>query len=352
MIRLGQFLDEAHLGDLVNKKGDLIAIKIDIGELGSLSYPRPPVVRAVVEKILELGGDPVIMDTTRLNNPAGSLARDWMTAATVGGYTNASLGRAIILGDGYTGEEGELLAVDGDELGGVEVARSITEYSALIVISHVTGHPFAGLSGALVNFGLGCCAQRGKWRIHAPLEPRVDTEKCDGCGLCVHRCIQQAISLVDGQARIDRELCRGCAYYCMASCPCDAFAVDSLGTSRFQKRVVEAASAVHVAAQGKIHLLNLLLDVVPHPDYYPFSDVAMVPDLGVLSSRDPVAIDQATVDLIDQAPGLPCSATEDCGAMAPGKGKLAMVTGVDPDPMLDYAQNYGLGSRRYELSPP
>ncbi len=349
MVRLGQFLDEACLHDLVKKKGDLVAVKIDVGELGALSYPRPPMVRAVVEKIVELGGDPLIMDTTRLNNSARSIGWNWMEAATINGYTTASLGRAVVLGDGYTGEEGELLPIDGDELGGVEVARSITEYAALIVISHVTGHPFAGLSGALLNFGLGCSAQRGKWRIHGPLKPQV-TDTCDGCGLCVDRCIGQAISLDNSVAEIDKELCRGCAYYCMAACPCDAITVDSESTARFQKRVVEAASAVHVAAQGKVHFFNLLMDIVPYPDYYPFSDVAVAPDAGLLSSRDPVAIDQASVDLIDASPGLPNSAAEERGAMEPGKGKLARITGVDPLAMLDYASNYGLGSRRYELS--
>ena len=350
MARLGPFLDEARLGDFIKKKGELVAIKIDVGELGCLSYLRPPLVRAVVEKVLELGADPLVMGTTRLNSTARSIGWGWMESATVNGYTNATLGRAVVLGDGYTGEEGELLPVDGDELGGVEVARSITEYSSLIVVSHVTGHPFAGLSGALLNFGLGGCAQRGKWRIHAPLKPQVAAERCDGCGSCVDRCLKQALSLDDGKARIDPDLCRGCAYYCMASCPCDALTVDGEDAVRFQKRVVEAASAVHVATQGRVQYLNFLVDVGPYPDYYPHSDTAIVPDLGVLSSRDPVAIDQATVDLIDSVSGLPCSAAEDRDAMAPGAGKLARVTGVDPEAMLEYATNYGLGSRRYEMT--
>jgi uncharacterized Fe-S center protein len=233
-------------------------------------------------------------------------------------------------------------------LGGVEVARSITEYNALIVISHVTGHPFAGLSGALVNLGVGCSAQRGKWRIHAPLVPRVDAERCDGCGECVDQCIREVISMVDQRAVVDAEPCGGCAYYCTASCPCDAFVIDPRNTLRFQKRTVEAASAVHVASQGRLHFFNLLLDIVPHPDDYPFSDVAAVPDLGVLSAEDPVAIDQATVDLIDASPGLAASVAEERNALTPGPGKLARITGVDPEPMLQYAHDYGLGSRRYQ----
>jgi uncharacterized Fe-S center protein len=346
--RFSQLLDDAALDRLISKPGDLVAIKVDVGEVGSLASVRPPLIRAVVEKVLELGGEPIIIDTTRLNNSANRIGWDWMTAAKINGYTTPTLGRAVVLADGYTGAEADLLPVDGDELGGVEVARSITEYAATIVISHVTGHPFAGMSGALVNLGLGCSANKGKWRIHSPLKPQVIAEKCDGCGRCVDACILGVIGLADQQAVVDSRTCRGCAYYCMASCPCDAFTVDTQQTLRFQKRVVEAASAVHVAAQGKLHFFNLLLDVGPYPDYYPFSDVAVVGDLGVLSTSDPVAIDQATVDLIDAAPGLPGSAAEDRAALAPGPGRLARITGVDVRAMLQYASDYGLGSQRYE----
>ena len=349
MVKMGRFLDEARLGDLIRKKGDLVGIKIDVGELGCLSALRPPVVRAVVEKVLELGGDPVPMDTNRLNSSPRSVGLGWMEAATVNGYTNATLGRAVILADGYTGEEGELLPIDGDELGGVEVARVVTEYASLIVVSHVTGHPLAGLSGALLNFGVGCSALRGKLRIHSPVKPLVDEAKCDGCGLCAAGCVRQAISVCAGTAKVDRDLCRGCVYYCMAACPRAALMVDSESAVRFQKAAVEAASAVHVAAQGRVHFINVLLDTVPYPDYYPFSDVPMVPDLGVLSSRDPVAIDQATLELIDAMAGVPGSAAEDHHVLAPGTGKLSAITGVDPAPMLDYACNYGLGSRQCEL---
>lgn len=350
MVKLGHLLDEARLGDLF-KRGDFVAVKIDAGELGCLSYLRPPLVRAVVEKLLELGADPVIMDTTRLNSTLKGVGWSWLEATAVNGFAAAVLGREVILGDGYTGRESELLPIDGDELGGIEVARTIAECAALIVISHVTGHPFAGLSGALLNLGLGGSAQRGKWRIHAPLRPQVIANKCDGCGLCAERCLRQAIRLDGQRARVDEEICRGCAYYCLASCPRAALAVDRESIGRFQKRVVEAASAVHVAAMGRLHFFNFLLDIVPYPDCYPFSDVAMVPDLGVLSSRDPVAIDQVTVDLIDTAPGLPCSAAEDHDALAPGPGKLARTAGVDPVEMLEYAHRYGLGTRQYQLIP-
>lgn len=346
--RLQALLDEADLPALF-QPGDWVAIKIDVGEHGYLDYLRPPLIRAIVEQVQRSGGDPILIDTTHLNVAASSVSWNLLETTTCHGFTASVLGKDVILADGYTGNEHELLPVDGEELGGVEVARSIAEARALIVVSHVTAHPFAGLSGALANLGIGGSARRGKWRIHAPLQPVLMAERCDQCGLCMEACLKGAIRSSDGMLEVDDELCAGCVYYCTAACPTGALVVDGVAAQRFQKRIVEAASAVHVAALGKVHFLNFLFDIGPYPDYYPFSDSAIVPDVGILSSRDPVALDQATLDFIDRMPGLPRSMAEEADALAPGPGKLKRITGVDPELMLEYAEQFGLGTRRYEL---
>jgi hypothetical protein len=348
MARLGALLDTAGLEQII-KPSDWIAVKIEVGELGHLGYLRPPLVRAIAEKVISLGGEPMIVDTTRLNTVGSKVNWTWLEATAANGFALPVIGREPILADGYTGEEYELLPVEGDELGGLEVARSIAEAKAVIVVSHVTAHPFAGLSGALTSMGLGSSARRGKWRIHEPLQPMVLQDRCNGCGLCVEHCLKNALTLSDNTLNIDKQLCAGCAYYCTASCPRGALAIDSEAARHFQRRIVEAAGAVHVAALGKLHFLNFLFDVGPYPDYYPFSDVAIVPDLGVISGRDPVAVDQATLDLIDATAGIACSMAEEAEALAPGRGKLYRITGVNPESMLEYAQKFGLGTRSYEL---
>ena len=351
MARLGDLLDAAGLEQMI-KPSEWIAIKIDVGELGHLGYLRPPLVRAIAEKVQGLGGELMIVDTTRLNTVGSNINWTWLEAAAANGFTLPVIGRDMILADGYTGQEYELLPIEGDELGGVEVARSVAEAQALIVVSHVTAHPFAGLSGAVTTTGLGCSARRGKWRIHEPLQPVVLADRCDGCGLCVGHCLKKALSLSENILHLDKELCGGCAYYCTASCPRGALAIEGEAAARFQKRIVEAAGAVHVAAMGKIYFLNFLLDVGPYPDYYPFSDVAIVPDLGILAGRDPVAVDQATLDWIDRVPGIAGSMAEEADALAPGRGRLGRITGVNPESMLEYAEKFGLGTRSYDLVRP
>jgi len=343
---LDELMDASGLGELF-KSGDHVGIKINIGQLGNIKYLRPVYIRAIVEKVVELGGTPVIFDTVGMVGNAIKGPNDWFHTASVNGFL---LGKDIIPADGYTGEEGELLPVEGDELGGIEVARGVVDTSAMIVVSHVTGHPHYGMNGALFNKGVGCSAQKGKWRIYNPLKPQVDTSKCDSCNSCIDLCPFSAIKAGEGSIRINSDKCKGCTQYCMDYCPRGALEVAHGSRVRFQKRVVEAATAVNVAALGKLLYLNFLIDISPYPDYYTLSDQNITPDLGILASKDPVAIDQASLDLINQAPGFIQKNAAGYCYMAPNEPKFETIFGIDPAYPIKYAEEYGLGRRDYYLN--
>jgi len=345
---LDTLLDNSGLKDLF-KPGEHIAVKINVGELGNIRYLRPVLIRAVVEKIAELGGTPVIMDTVAMLGNTLRGPTDWFYTTSVNGYPGALLGKDVIPADGYTGSEGELLPIDGDELGGVEVARGIVEAAATVVVSHVTGHPFFGLNGALFNKGVGCSAQKGKWRIFSLLKPEVNPVQCNNCGVCVSMCPADAISVDNGAAKIDQSRCKGCNHYCMTFCPQEALNIQAGSRTRFQKRVVEAATAVNVAAMGRLFYLNFLLDIGKYPDYYSISDQNVTPDLGILASRDPVAVDRASLDLINQAPGLIYEKSQGYRVLAADTPKFEEIHGVDAGYPLQYAEEYGLGLRTYHL---
>jgi hypothetical protein len=106
-----------------------------------------------------------------------------------------------------------------------------------------------------------------------------------------------------------------------------------------------------------IYYLNFVVDVTPNCDCSSASDLPIVPDIGILASRDPVALDQACVDLVHQSPAIPGSvATERTPAE-----KTDWFSYIYKEPgdaaeidtrwqyQLDVAEKVGLGSRNYKL---
>lgn len=96
--------------------------------------------------------------------------------------------------------------------------------------------------------------------------------------------------------------------------------------------------------------MNFLLDISPNCDCWAFNDAPVTPNLGILASPDPVALDQASMDRILRAPCLPDSAVGDLPAEGRGTDPFSVVhPEVDWRPGLAHAERLGLGSRTYEL---
>lgn len=345
--RYTELLGESQLERLAKRKEEIL-IRVDAGEVGAFRGLRPAFVRAVVEKVRELDRHPVLFDTTHVRQTAKALGWSSVDAAIVNGLVSSALGTEINVGDGWGGGETELLAVEGEELGGIEVARVVVDGGGVVVMSHVTGHPLTGLSGALLALGEGCLGRTGKMRLAKGLLPGV-TAACDGCGACVEACPVDALSLVDSAAEVDGQLCRGCSLICAPTCPVGALEVSPRDKERFARRVVEAGGAVHLAAMNKLLFVNLLLDVTAQPEAAGYSDLPVVPDLGVLISTDPVAVDTAALDLVDMAPGIPGTAAQTAGVLETGSGKMEQLCGANPRTLVAMAEEFGLGTRAYRL---
>ena len=94
--------------------------------------------------------------------------------------------------------------------------------------------------------------------------------------------------------------------------------------------------------------INFITQVSPACDCYGHNDLPIVGDIGIVASRDPVAIDQACADLVNQARGLPGSCLEE--DLSAGVDKFKDIyPQVDWPIQLEYAEKLGLGSREYEL---
>ena len=112
--------------------------------------------------------------------------------------------------------------------------------------------------------------------------------------------------------------------------------------------MVEYTKGVLKNKNGKALFINFILDVSPGCDCMDHNDAPLVGNIGVVASTDPIAIDQASVDLVNQEPALAgtCLKTN----INPGEDKFK---GVYPEiewaVQLEYGENIGLGTRNYEL---
>jgi uncharacterized Fe-S center protein len=146
-------------------------------------------------------------------------------------------------------------------------------------------------------------------------------------------------------AEIDPDRCIGCGE-CVATCPEEAIPIDwETAQPPLLEKTAEYALAAVQNKTGKVGYLNILLDIVPDCDCIDGTGLPFVPNLGMLASTDPVAIDRAAVDLILKAPPCPGSAVADSG---PGD-HLLRIHGRDYNGIFTHAERLGLGETDYEL---
>jgi hypothetical protein len=149
-------------------------------------------------------------------------------------------------------------------------------------------------------------------------------------------------------AFIDSKKCIGCGE-CILTCPTGAVQIQWNETiPAFQKKVVEYAYGAVRKKRGKVLCLNFLTQISPACDCYGYSDTPIVNDIGILCSEDPVAIDQASVDLVNGESGNPSSKLPKGWERGEDKFR-ALYPEVDWSIQLKYAEEIGLGTRAYEL---
>jgi hypothetical protein len=112
--------------------------------------------------------------------------------------------------------------------------------------------------------------------------------------------------------------------------------------------MVEYAYGAVQKKKGRVVYLNFLTQISPACDCNSYSDTPIVNDIGILSSEDPVAIDQASVDLVNGEAGNRSSKLSK--NLSPGEDKFrAIYPEVDWNIQLAYGEEIGLGTREYEL---
>jgi len=346
--KVDALLSMEEMSKLVVPKESL-AIKINLSEVGYAHYLPPIVVATLFERVRGAGCFPVVTDGCSLFKGFRSNGYDWIKAALMMGFSSGeTFDNQLMLAAGYTSEEGKFYPSEGRRLGGVELGSLLTDTGNLVVLSHVTAHPILGVAGAILNLGLGLLAGTGKLRVHSCLEIELDQSRCDNCGACVPFCPTGAVAAGDPVISFDPEICNGCLG-CFMACPNAAMSIKPEGIEPFQEAVVEAAHTALHNLRGSAFFINFLSSVTPQTDDYPFSDVPFIPDLGILASSDPVALDWATYQMITRSPGVPGSVAESMNVLGKGDNKIMAITGAGPEHWIEYAMNMGLGGTQCEL---
>ncbi|MEM0448505.1 MAG: DUF362 domain-containing protein [Methanomassiliicoccales archaeon] len=333
--------------DKTFNKGDLVAIKTHFGEPGSHTFLRPQFCAKVVDLVAKKGGRPFLTDANTLYRGGRADAVDHLNSAARHGFFPPVINAPIIIADGLIGKDQKEIRVDLKHCKTVKVGSVAVYADSIICVTHVKGHIATGFGGALKNLGMGFGSRAGKLEMHSEIHPKVKTSKCRGCGRCARSCPAGAIA-VKKVARIDKNRCIGCGE-CFITCLNDAIeAGKDCSNEKTMEKIVEYCYGIMMSKRDKIGFISFVMDFTPLCDCPSWSDLPIIPDVGILASRDIVAIDQAAADLVNAQAGIPGSCLEE-EHLPPGKDKIKALKGIDWTVQLSYAEKLGLGSRSYNL---
>lgn len=343
--------------------GDITAIKLHFGEKGNTSYIRPVFVARFVEAVKKAGGKPFLTDCNTLYVGSRGESVSHLTTATTNGFAYSVVGAPLIIADGVKGTMAVPVKLGLADCEEAFIGAEIVNADALVSLAHFKGHEVAGFGGTIKNLGMGAASRHGKLFQHSDITPSIAVANCVACGQCLARCRPKAIRLrkrtADEPAPAssekpgfvatkDPERCIGCGD-CILACRHEAIQIEwNAQLPVFFRRMAAYTKAVLTGKEDKSVCFNFITQVSPACDCYPFTDAPIVGDVGIVASTDPVAIDQASVDLVNRAPGL--AGSELKHAHEPGGDKFrALYPRVDWTMQLDRAADLGVGGREYEL---
>lgn len=346
--KLTRLMKTAGMGD-IDFRDKFVAIKLHFGEPGNLAFLRPNWARTVADFVKERGGKPFLTDCNTLYVGGRKNALDHMDSAMLNGFNPMTTGCQIIIGDGLKGsDEVEVPVVGGEYVKNAKIGRAVMDADVFISLTHFKGHEEAGFGGCLKNIGMGCGSRAGKMEQHNAGKPHVAQKHCIGCGQCRKICAHGAPIIENGKAHIDHDKCVGCGR-CIAVCPKDAVRIDwDESTTNLNCKIAEYTKAV-VDGRPCFHI-SLVIDVSPNCDCRPENDMAIVPNVGMFASFDPVALDMSCVDAVNAQTPLRGSAADDAHAKAHVHDHFQR---LHPDTnwrsCLEHGEKIGIGTREYEL---
>ncbi len=349
--KLQKLIRKAGIAD-IDMDGKFTAIKMHFGELGNLAYLRPNYAKAVADVVKEQGGLPFLTDCNTLYPGSRKNALEHLDCANINGFNTISTGCQIIIGDGLRGTDDIAVPVrNGEYCKEAYIGHAIMDADVFISLTHFKGHEMTGFGGTIKNIGMGCGSRAGKMHQHNQGKPHVEAELCRNCKRCSKECGSNAISYETGKAVIDQDICKGCGR-CIGACAFDAISNNNANANEILGCKMSEYTMAVCDGRPCFHI-SLITDVSPNCDCHGENDAPIIPNIGMLASFDPVALDQACVDLCQQAEPVRNSQLGDNMADEHFHDHGDVWHNSNPNvawqETLEHAEKIGLGTREYEL---
>ena len=318
------------------KKDDFTGIKMHLGEKKNEGYIKGDWIKSLINSLRKKTNNLFITDANVIYrtgvrwNSVGHLK-----IASEHGFSVENLGIPVIISDGLMGRSYRNVLIKKKHFKEVKIASDYHDIDSLVSLAHVTGHMNTSIGASIKNIGMGCASRGGKLEQHSGATPVVTSTDCTGCGICVKWCPENAISIKNKNAKIDSALCIGCGE-CTVICRCDAIKIDwGEKVEKLQEKMVEYSYGLMQLFKKKIAFFNFLINITKDCDCLQEKIQKISPDIGILASLDSVAIDKASLDLVNKKAG---------------KDKFKEgYPNVDWRTQFAYAQKIGLGTTKYEL---
>ncbi|NHJ85019.1 MAG: DUF362 domain-containing protein [Asgard group archaeon] len=301
-----------------------VAIKIHFGAENNDTHINPEHLRGLPEIFKK----PIFVESNCLYPGVRSKSKTHIALAREHGFSFLD----IDILDGEEGDEYIEVEMNTKYTKNAKISTGLRRYKDLISVAHFKGHIAAGIGGAIKNLGMGIGARGGKLDMHGGIAPKADPGKCTACGICAENCVTNAITVED-YAIVDDEKCVGCAY-CIGICPEKAFRVP-FGVRRgkeFIEKITDYAKAATIGHNW--WYINSITNITMKCDCMSIKQTPFMKDIGIVYSKDPLAIDKASTDLV----------TKYNNGINPFLNNTEELEHV-----FEYGQKIGLGSVDYEL---
>jgi uncharacterized protein len=311
------------------------ALKMHFGEPGNTSFVRPVFISQIVKNLKASDLNVFLTDTNTLYYGHRSDAISHINAAIGNGFAYAVTNAPIIIADGLTGKEYVNVEINKKHFTEVKIGSAIHNSDSMVVVSHFKGHELTGFGGAIKNASMGCSSRSGKQMMHSSIKPSIYHEQCSACSDCIEYCPKNAIEIKEIKAKsrafIDHDLCYGCGE-CVVTCKQKAIKINwKTDVNIMQEKMAEFALGAIQNKKNKTYYINFLYDISPNCDCYGFNDTPIAQNIGIMASKDPVALDKACYDAVGE------------------KVFQSIYPEIDSLVQLRYAEELGIGKQKYNL---